>query len=63
MLGLGLNSLPRFTAYACGGKYDCVMEHIRAKWPFDEKGVLQGEIELKAVKDGKFVKLSRGGRH
>jgi hypothetical protein len=34
-----------------------LQQEIRSKYVFDEHGVLQGEIGLKILKDGSFVRL------
>jgi ABC-type branched-subunit amino acid transport system substrate-binding protein len=34
---------------------DCVLKKIKEKYKFDEYGVLEGQLGLKIIKDGKFV--------
>jgi ABC-type branched-subunit amino acid transport system substrate-binding protein len=38
---------------------DCLQRAIRGKYTFDEHGVMQGELELKVIKEGRFVRLER----
>jgi ABC-type branched-subunit amino acid transport system substrate-binding protein len=38
---------------------ECIQRAVRSKYTFDEHGVMQGELELKVIKEGNFVRLER----
>ena len=38
---------------------ECLQRSIRSKYTFDEHGVMQGDVGLKIIKEGKFVWLER----
>jgi hypothetical protein len=38
---------------------ECLQHEVRSAYTFDEHGVMQGDIGLKIVKDGKFVWFER----
>ena len=42
----------------CQGDTGCATKQLRASYPFDEQGVMRGEIETKIIKDDSFQRLA-----
>jgi ABC-type branched-subunit amino acid transport system substrate-binding protein len=45
---------------ACQEKVDCIVEYLKKNYTFNEKGVLEGRLILKTLKNGRFIELEKG---